>query len=650
MQRLIGTSQAGRRLPIGAETSLIGASFRVWAPAVEDMHLVMVDGSELALRPEAAGYFSLELPGVADGDRYWLRPGSGPLLPDPASRCQPDGPLGPSMLVDPCRFAWTDAAWDGVLTADQVIYELHVGTFTQAGTWAAAIEQLPRLAEIGITVIEMMPVNEFPGAFGWGYDGVALYAPYRHYGSPDDLRAFVDAAHRHGLGVILDVVYNHLGRGGEFLERFSPSYYSTDYITDWGKALNFDGAGCGPVREWVVSNGRYWIDEFHLDGFRIDATQNIYDFGTGEHIMAEFTRCAREAAGGRSVYVVGENETQDARLIRPRAVQGFGLDALWNDDFHHTARVALTGRNEAYFTDYRGSPQEFVSAARHGFLFQGQRYRWQDQPRGTPTAGIEPGRFITFLQNHDQLANSGLGLRLHRHAAPGAYRAMTALLLLGPGTPMLFQGQEFGASQPFLYFAGFEGETADAVDQGRKQELSQFPSLATPAMQAAMARPDARDTFERCKLDWAEFAANGEHVRLHRDLIRLRREDAALVAARASGAVDGAVLSSEAFCLRFSGGNGDDRLLLVNLGPDLELVVMPEPLLAPPVGHDWALVWSSENPLYGGSGIRSPAADRAWVLAGRAAMLLAPGPETTRHKSERDKALEKAAALRAAVG
>ena len=639
-----------RRLPVGAEVTPGGTDFRVWAPAASGLQLAVIDGPTLDMMPEGNGYFSLSVPGVSAGDRYWLRPGSGPLLPDPASRCQPEGPLGPSRLVDPATFAWSDQAWPGVDLRDLVIYEMHVGTFTAEGTWEAAIGRLPHLAELGVTLIEMMPVNEFPGTFGWGYDGVGLFAPYHGYGTPDDLRAFVDAAHALAIGVILDVVYNHLGRGGEFLEQFAPDYYSRDYLTDWGKALNFDGENSGPVREWVVSNGRYWVSEFHFDGFRIDATQNIYDFGQGEHILAEFARCARAAADGRTLYVVGENEPQDSRLLRPPSEQGLGLDALWNDDFHHAARVALTGRNEAYFTDYRGSPQEFVSAAKHGFLFQGQRYRWQEQSRGTSTTGIAPHRFVTFLQNHDQLANSGLGLRLHRHADPGSYRAMTALLLLGPGTPMLFQGQEFAASQPFLYFAGVEGEVADDVDRGRKAELSQFPSLATPSMQAAMARPDAPETFARCKLDWVECTAHGEHLRLHRDLIALRRRDPTLSAARAGGAVDGAVLADRAFCLRFAGEAGDDRLLVINLGRDLELCVMPEPLLAPPAGHDWALLWSSEDPAYGGSGAQHPRADSTWTLPGRAALLLAPGPQTAMRKSERDKALEKAAALRAASG
>ena len=639
----------GRRLPVGAELDGEGASIRVWAPAVDRLALALVDGRTFALEREADGYHAAYVPGLGHGTAYRLLPGDGPPLPDPVSRFQPEGPLGPSMLIDPGRFAWSDAGWAGLGRDDQVLSEVHVGTFTPEGTFRAAIERLPALAEVGITALELMPVNEIPGRFGWGYDGVGLFAPYHRYGEPDDLRALVDAAHGLGLGVILDVVYNHLGPGGDFLERFSATYYSERYLTDWGKALNFDGPGSLPVREWITTNGRYWVEEFHLDGFRIDATQNIYDFDDGhEHILAEFARVAREAAGGRALYIVGENEPQDAGLVRPRQQGGLGLDALWNDDFHHAARVALTGRNEAYLTDYRGGPQEFVSLAKRGFLYQGQRYRWQEQPRGTPTAGLGAASFIAFLQNHDQLANSGLGQRVHRLAQPGRYRALTALLLLGPATPMLFQGQEFGASAPFLYFADYAGERADAVDAGRKAEISQFPSLATAAMQARIPRPNAPETFGACKLDWTERDANGTHLALHRDLLRLRVSDPVLVAARRTGELDGAVLGSEAFCLRLFGEAGEDRLLLVNLGPDLELAIMPEPLLAPPAGHDWALLWSSEDPAYGGSGAPAPRADQPWIIPGAAALLMAPGPLTAERPSARAKALDQAARLRAA--
>jgi maltooligosyltrehalose trehalohydrolase len=638
-----------RRLPVGAEPFGNNVHFRVWAPAASRLAVVLGDGAEASLTPEGDGYFSGSLSGIGHGQLYRYRLDDGEPLPDPVSRCQPEGPSGPSMVVDPGRYRWRDQAWRGVPREGQVLYELHVGTFTREGTWRAAAAHLPKLADIGITCIEMMPANEFPGRFGWGYDGVNLFAPYHRYGTPDDLRFLVDEAHSHGIGVILDVVYNHLGPGGDFLRQFSSDYFNPRYDTDWGEALNFDGKNCAPVREWMIANGTYWVDEFHMDGFRIDATQNIYDFADShEHILAEYARRAREAAGGRKILVVGENEPQTTHLLRPCEEGGYGLDALWNDDFHHSAIVALAGRNEAYLTDHRGSPQEFVSAAKRGFLYQGQRYHWQKAPRGTPTAGLEPCQFVNFTQNHDQLANMGRGYRAHHIAGAGRYRAITALMALMPGTPMYFMGQEFGASQPFCYFLDSDGERADLVDAGRRQEVAQFPSLATPEMQAVLRRPDDPATFAACKLDWAEFDRHREHVALNRDLLRLRREDPTLRAACcARGGVDGAVLGPEAFCLRFFGPDGDDRLLLVNLGFDLELTIMPEPLLAPPEGADWELLWSSEHPSYGGIGAQAPAPDRPWVLPGRGALLLRPGAPWPGRKSELDKALEMAAEIRA---
>lgn len=651
----VAHDQAGRvlrRLPIGAEPQADGsAHFRLWAPAAGRVTVAIEGGEEHPLAAEEGGYFSGGIPGIGHGTLYRYRLDGGEPLADPASRCQPEGPYGPSMVVDPARYHWRDSGWRGVPREGQVLYELHVGTFTREGTWRAAAEQLPKLAEVGITCIEMMPVNEFPGTFGWGYDGTNLFAPYHHYGEPDDLRFFVDEAHRHGIGVILDVVYNHLGPGGEILRKFSEDYFNQKYDTDWGEAINFDGENCGPVREWVVANGIYWVDEFHMDGFRIDATQNIYDFDEGhEHILAEFTRRAREAAGKRKIFVVGENEPQIMRLIRPREAGGYGLDALWNDDFHHSAIVAIGGRNEAYLTDYYGRPQEFVSAAKHGFLYQGQRYRWQDQARGTPTRGLAPCQFVTFTQNHDQLANMGRGDRAHHIAGPGRHRAVTALLLLMPGTPMLFQGQEFGASQPFYFFLDNQDpEQAEIVDQGRRREVSQFLSLAEPEVQAVMKVPHDPATFYACKLDWQEYERHREHVLLHTDLLRLRRRDAAIAAAsREAGRVDGAVIGPEAFCLRYRGDqDAEERLLVVNLGFDLELVIMPEPLLAPPAGYDWELMWSSEHPKYGGIGAQHPKPDRVWVLPGHGALLLRPGPPSEKRKSELQKALDIAEQVRA---
>src|SRR5512134_2822277 len=376
-----------RRLPVGAEAIAGGGvHFRVWAPRRNTVEVVVeigpgyrqADASRgIPLNREAGGYFSGVVPSAADGTCYRYRLDGGELFPDPASRFQPTGPHGPSQVIDPARFRWTDDHWSGISLPAQVRYELHIGTFTPEGTWSAARALLPQLAETGVTVLEVMPVADFSGRFGWGYDGVDLFAPTRLYGTPEDFRAFVDRAHAVGIGVILDVVYNHMGYDGCYVTEFSNDYFTDRHRTDWGPALNFDGENSGPVREFVLSNVRYWIEEFHLDGLRLDATQNIYDHASPEHILAAIARQVRESANGRSTIVVAENEPQDTILVHPTDEGGYGIDGLWNDDFHHSALVALTGHNEAYYSGYLGNPQEFISSVKWGFLYQGQYYRWQ---------------------------------------------------------------------------------------------------------------------------------------------------------------------------------------------------------------------------------------------------------------------------------
>lgn len=617
-----------RRRPIGAEVDRNGGvHFRVWAPRSKHASIVLLqdasddEGSCVELVPESGGYFAGHAAAAAAGMHYRLRLDHG-SFPDPASRFQPLGPHGPSRIVDPDAFEWTDSKWPGVKREGHVIYEMHIGTFTKEGTWRAAIEQLPELASLGVTLLEVMPVADFAGRHGWGYDGVSLFAPTRLYGEPDDFRAFVDRAHALGLGVILDVVYNHLGPDGNYLMQFASDYFSSQK-SEWGDAINFDGDNSSAVREFFIANAGYWIDEFHLDGLRLDATQQIFD-RSEDHIIAAIVREVRRSARGRGTYVVGENEPQHTRLVRPAEQGGYGLDALWNDDFHHSAIVALTGRNEAYYTDYRGAPQEFISAAKRGFLFQGQRYSWQRKRRGTPSLDLQPWSFVAFLENHDQVANSLWGKRLHEATDAGRFRAATTLLLLGPATPMLFQGQEFAASTPFLYFADHHPELARAVAAGRAEFLRQFPSIASPEAAARLPDPENERTFFRCKLDFADRDRHRETYLLHRELIALRRDDP-LLGKSPSGSYDGAVLGDAAFLLRFFGREQDDRLLIVNLGAALTLNPAPEPLLAPPDAHAWSVIFSSEDPRYGGSGTPPVESDEdIWNIPAHAALVLAP--------------------------
>ena len=628
-----------RRYPIGAEIiSENKTHFRVWAPKANVLEVVVESSVERSakrtfhsLTREPDDYFSGTV-SCGAGTRYRFRlNGSEDFHPDPASRLQPEGPHGNSCVVDPFAFKWTDANWRGMKLTGQVIYEFHVGTFTPDGTWRAAVEKLDLLKSDGITLLEMMPIADFPGRFGWGYDGVNLFAPSHLYGTPEDLRAFIDRAHALGLGVILDVVYNHFGPDGNYLGVYSDDYMNRERENDWGESINFDGKNCGPVREFFITNGRYWIEEFHFDGFRFDATQSIFD-NSQEYIVGAIGRAAREAAGKRPILLFAENELQRAKLIRTRKQGGDDLDGVWNDDWHHAATVALTGRNEAYYSDYLGCPQEFIAAAKYGYLYQGQPYSWQEAPRGHPSLDLKPEAFVSFLENHDQVSNSATGNRLRLQTSPGRYRAMTALLLLGPWTPLLFQGEEFGASSPFLYFSEVGDEKLrEAVKKGRFEFLAQFPSAASEDVQATLAVPYEIETFRRCKLDWSEREKNGALSNLHRDLIKLRREDSRLCR-QSKGGIDGAVLRSESFVLRYFGEANDDRLLVVNLGSREELTPVPEPLLAPPADCTWEILWTSESRRYGGPGVVNIDPDEKWVLPAESALVFRPRRRTQPRK------------------
>jgi maltooligosyltrehalose trehalohydrolase len=585
------TDRPSRRRAIGAEPVSGGVHFRVWAPARQKV-AVVIDGRDHPLDREASGHFSGLVASARAGTLYRLRlDDEEESYPDPASRYQPEGPHGASEVIDPFVHEWR--ATHAIDRRSLVVSEIHIGTFTPEGSFLSAIEKLPLLADAGINMIEVMPVNEFPGRFGWSYDGVDWFAPAHVYGTPDDFRRFIDAAHAHGIGVILDVVYNHFGPDGCYWTTFTPDYFTKRYSNDWGEAINFESEG---VRELCSENAAYWIDEFRLDGLRLDATQDIHD-PTDNHILGDITRAARAAAGDRTIFVVAENEGQNREVITE-----YGLDAMWNDDWHHSSLVALTGRREAYYTDYCGKPQEFVSMAKRGFLYQGQWYAWQKQRRGSSSVDIEPWHLVQYIENHDQVANSATGERAYQLTSPGKYRALAALLLLSPQTPMLFQGQEFGSSKPFLYFADHKPELAAAVRKGRCEFLSQFPSIAKVADE--LSPPEALKTFDRCKLDWNERETNREALALHKELIALRRS-------YATELLDGAVLSEHAFVLRFR----DDRLLIVNLGPELDLDPVAEPLLAPPPACVWSLLWSSTSEGF-----------EEWEIPAECAIVLRPVP------------------------
>ncbi len=616
-----------RKLPVGAEVLNGGVHFRVWADKIKNVKVVIEENSdrrEFDLVSEDNGYHSAFISEASEGMNYYFRlDDDEKFYPDPASRFQPFGPHGPSQIVNPDKFEWRDSEWKGISIRGQIIYELHIGTFTHEGTWKSAAAQLNKLAELGITVIEIMPIADFSGKFGWGYDGVNLFAPTRLYGSPDDARNFINEAHLNGIGVILDVVYNHLGPDGNYLTAFSDHYLTKKHRTDWGEAVNFDGDFSKMVREFYISNAVYWIDEFHFDGFRFDATQDIYD-ESSVHILSEINEAALKAAHGRSIITIAENEPQQINLILPNEKGGIGLNGIWNDDFHHSATVALTGRKEAYYTDYSGKPQEFVSAAKYSFLFQGQHYLWQKKRRGTSTRGIKQEKFVHFIQNHDQVANSGRGYYIHKQTSPGKFKALSSLTLLGPQTPMIFQGQEFAASNSFFYFADHKKDLAELVHRGRTEFLAQFRSLALPETQAKIPDPSDELTFFHSKIDLSEREKNSEIYNMYKDLIHLRKTDET-IKLQGVGGIDGAVLDGSAFVIRFFSDNGlKDRLLIINLGVDLNFNPAPEPLLAPPYQHSWEILFSTEDFKYGGIGTAELETKDNWKIPGNAAVLLKP--------------------------
>jgi maltooligosyltrehalose trehalohydrolase len=612
---------SGWQLTLGAQVEEGGVRFRVWAPERARVDVVLEeDGRSFPLTKDSQGYFAASVPIASAGMCYRYRLDNGETYPDPCSRFQPAGPHGPSGIVDSRAYQWRVNDWPGIRMPGQVIYELHVGTFTREGTLEAAQAELDELAACGITVIELMPLAEFPGRFNWGYDGVDLFAPSHTYGDYDALKRFVDAAHERGLGVILDVVYNHFGPDGNYLPSYSDTYVTDRHPNEWGQAVNFDGPGADGVRDFVRQNACYWISEFRLDGLRLDAVHAMYD-DSPTHILADVSRQARQAANGRSIVLIAECESQLIQTIQPVEQGGWGLDGVWSEDFHHLCRVAMTGRSEAYYSDYRGTAQELLSAVKRGFVYQGQRYAWQGKPRGTVVKDEPASGFVFFLQNHDQVANHLHGDRIHAFISPSRYRALAALFLLAPETPLLFMGQEFGASSPFMYFADHvDRELATNVYKGRKQFLSEFPSYASPEAQETIPDPCDSSTFERSKLDFSERVRHAEIYRLHRDLLQLRREDPVL-ARQDRRLIDGAVLGPQALVLRFETETDDDRLLVVNLGPDLPLVPAPEPLLAPVRGGTWKLLWSSDHPRYGGPGVLNPMSEKGWhVPAGNSVL------------------------------
>ncbi len=559
-------------MPFGAELEADGrVRFRLWAPDADEIELCLEHGDgerALAMTPLEAGWFELVTDEAAAGSRYRYRVDGDLRVPDPASRFQPDGVNGPSEVVDPARYAWR-TQWAGRPWKEAVVYELHVGTFTAGATFAAAAERLAHLAELGVTAIEIMPVATFAGSRNWGYDGVLPYAPHPVYGAPDDLRAFVDAAHAHGLIVLLDVVYNHFGPEGNYLNAYASRFFTDRHATPWGDAINFDGPDARPVRDFFIHNALYWLEEFGLDGLRLDAVHAIVDDSSPD-ILEELAATVHERFdGARPVHLVLENDDNEARYLRPNG-GAHAYAAQWNDDFHHAAHTLVTGEDDGYYVDYAERPREHLARClSEGFAYQGEPSPFRDgKPRGESSRDLPLTRFIGFLQNHDQVGNRAFGERLTALASPDALRALVSITLLAPAVPALFMGEEFGCRQPFYYFADFEGDLAEAVRNGRRREFDRFERFVGGGG-ATLPDPMAETTFRASVLDW-EATQAPEHaawLELYRALLALRRE---AVVPRLPAAPDTSpgLFASTGLGLAWRMRDGARLTLLANLGDE----------------------------------------------------------------------------------
>ena len=605
-------------MPFGAAWTGEGARFRLWAPGARTVELELQGGrTRIPMERAENGFVELRLTDVRPGDRYAYRIDGEITVPDPASRYQPEDVHGPSELIDPASFDWSDGAWRGRPWEEAVIYELHVGSFTKDGSFAGVEGRLDHLAELGVTVLELMPLAEFPGARNWGYDGALPFAPEAAYGRPEELKRLVQAAHRRGLMVMLDVVYNHFGPEGNYLGRYAPQFFDQSRHTPWGAAINFDRDGSAAVRAFFVANALYWLSEFNMDGLRFDAVHAILDSSSPD-ILQEIAETVRERLGrDRHLHLVLENDHNAARyLSRDDDGQASLYTAQWNDDYHHAMHVLLTGEGGGYYGDYaRRAVRHLARTLTEGFAYQGEPSPFRkDEPRGEPSGNLPPAAFVNFLQNHDQVGNRAFGERLSALCAPDAASAGAAVLLLAPHVPLLFMGEEWNAPEPFPFFCHLAGELADLVREGRRREFAEFPAFADPALRARIPDPTAAATFRSAVLDWGRLAdpLHGERLTLYRRLLELRRRE---IAPRLGGMRDPAAsvqeLGERHFSVRWRLGDGSALALDANLSGDAvsgigvgqrngRLLHESEPGLAASLAAGtmppWSVLWTIADP------------------------------------------------------
>lgn len=564
-----GGTGAGRvhDMGFGAHLQEDGVRFRLWAPDHDQITLCL-EGEEtpLPMTAQADGWHELVTDRAGAGSRYRFQLPDGMRVPDPASRFQPDDVHGPSEVIDPATYPWQCADWRGRPWEEAVLYELHVGTFTPEGTFCAAIERLDHLVSLGVTAIEIMPVADFPGSRNWGYDGVLPFAPDSAYGRPEDFKALIDAAHARGLMVLLDVVYNHFGPEGNYLPLYARPFFTDRHKTPWGDAVNVDAAGSDVVRRFIIDNALHWITEFNLDGLRLDAVHAILDDGP-VHLLDELAQRLRAAtADGRHLHLILENEENEAERLGPDR-----FTAQWNDDVHHGLHVAVTGEEAGYYADYAGRLDLLGRALAEGFAFQGEVMPYRGSPRGQPSRHLPPSRFVAFLQNHDQIGNRAFGDRLTASTDPAAVRAAACLYLLAPQVPMLFMGEEWGATTPFAFFCDFGPDLADAVRDGRRHEFSRFPEFQDEAARARIPDPTDPATFQASKLDWAEPARfpHAGWLDWYRRVLAVRRwELLPLLPEIGGGGGTYALIGQSGLTVAWALTGGGRLRVIANLGPD----------------------------------------------------------------------------------
>jgi 1,4-alpha-glucan branching enzyme/maltooligosyltrehalose trehalohydrolase len=516
-------------MPFGAEfTQENQVRFRLWAPSAARVLLLVGNETPVSMHAVEGGWYEWISQQAQAGSLYRYQIDSGLCVPDPASRYNPDDVHGASEVIDPVAFDWQDDDWCGRPWEEAVIYEIHVGTFTPEGTFAAVEQRLDYLAALGVTAIELMPIADFPGQRNWGYDGTLLFAPDSVYGTPDDLKRLIQSAHRRGLMVLLDVVYNHFGPEGNYLHHYAPQFFNDQYHTPWGAAINFDSDGSRTVRDFYRHNALYWLEEYHFDGLRLDAVHAIYDAGHPD-ILEELAHAVRQTfAAQRPIHLIVENDHNATRyLVRGRSGQALHYNAQWNDDAHHAYHVLLTHESDGYYTDYAHQPIRHLGRClAEGFAYQGEVSVYRNgKPRGEPSAFLPPAAFVSFLQNHDQIGNRAMGERLVTLTTAAALRAAIALFLLSPAVPLLFMGEEWGAREPFPFFCEFSGDLAAAVTQGRRNEFARFERFHDPAARGTIPDPCAVSTFKLAKLDWQvqKQPCNRKWLEFYHELLDIRQ-------------------------------------------------------------------------------------------------------------------------------